>query len=51
MDNREATERFYAEIWPHRATVLRTARYFEPAMAENHLGGFQSVILPQSRCR
>jgi len=28
MDNREATDRFYAEIWPHRATVLRTARYF-----------------------
>jgi RNA polymerase sigma-70 factor (ECF subfamily) len=34
MDNREVTDRFYAEIWPHRATVLRTARYFASSDAD-----------------
>ena len=32
--NTEAKERFYAEIWPHRATVLRAARYFTSSDAD-----------------
>jgi RNA polymerase sigma-70 factor (ECF subfamily) len=34
MNKGEATDRFYAEIWPHRATVLRTARYFTSSDAD-----------------
>jgi RNA polymerase sigma-70 factor (ECF subfamily) len=29
-----ATQRFYAEVWPHAATVLRTARYLVRGDAE-----------------
>ena len=28
MNDADATKRFYDELWPHRATVLRAARYF-----------------------
>ena len=30
----DATKRFYAEVWPHAATVLRTARYLTHDQAE-----------------
>ncbi len=34
MDHDEATRRFYAHIWPHRAMVLRTARFLTRKYAE-----------------
>lgn len=37
MDRTTATSRFYAELWPHRAVVLRTALLLtrDPALAED----------------
>lgn len=34
MEQQEATRRFYAEIWPHAATVLRTAQFLTRDSAE-----------------
>ena len=34
MNNDQATARFYEEIWPHRATVLRAAHYFTSSDAD-----------------
>jgi RNA polymerase sigma-70 factor (ECF subfamily) len=31
---RDATKRFYAEVWPHAATVLRTAQYLTHDQAQ-----------------
>lgn len=34
MDQQDATERFYRLVWPHRATVLRTAQFLTSHSAE-----------------
>jgi RNA polymerase sigma-70 factor (ECF subfamily) len=34
LDAQEATNRFYAEVWPHAATVLRTAQFLTRDAAE-----------------
>lgn len=34
MDEQEATRRFYAEVWPHAPTVLRTAQFLTQDAAE-----------------
>lgn len=34
MDQGEATKRFYSQVWPHLATVLRTAQFLAGNVAE-----------------